>query len=151
MNLQKNLIIRVKNFNSICNDVILMKSLRKLTLHHFSGMNYELNNFEKLAKIRNVKAQVLMAYLNDELVGWSLLSKEPSNFLFGKSLKTYDPSYGMLFQIYIAPLHRRKGIGSELLKVARRKASPYRLCFCPWNNASTKFYSNFNYHWNISL
>ena len=151
MELRNNLTIRVKSFSDIVLDTHLLQMLRKLTLHHFSGMNHELNNFEKLSKIRKVNAQVLLAYIENELVGWALLSSEPSNFLFGKHFKNYEPSYGSLFQVYVAPVHRRKGIGSELLKIARHKIYPHKLCICPWNSTSNKFYDKFKHYRNKKI
>lgn len=146
LDLNKDLVIRVKDFNSIANDLELIKSLRKLTLNHFSGMNYELSNFEKLSKTREVKCKIILAYVKDQLAGWAILSREPSDYYFHKSPKGYDPLHGVLFQVYISYIYRRRGIGSELLKVARRKAGPYKLCFCPWDGVSNKFYNKFKHY-----
>lgn len=141
--MDKDLIICVKNFNEIAGDPNLIKELRKLTLNHFSGMNHELNNFEKIAKTREVKAKIFLAYIKNDLVGWALVSREPSDYYFEKFPNGFDPSYGALFEIFISYLYRRQGIGSELLKIARRKLSPYKLCFVPWNKTSDKFYNSF--------
>lgn len=138
--------IHVENFNTILTKPELLKKLRKLTLNHFSGMNHELNNFEKIAQTREVKCKILLAYNKDEVIGWALLSREPSSYYFGKSPKGYDPINGVLFQVYISYVYRRLGIGSELLKVARRKAGPYKLCFCPWDTISNKFYGKFKHY-----
>lgn len=141
--MKKDLIIRVKNFNEIANDLILLKSLKRLTLNYFSGMSHELRSFEKISKIREVKAKIILSYIKNELVGWALMSKEPSDYFFKKLPQGFDPSYGVLFEIFISYFYRRQGIGTEMLKVARRKADPYKLYFVPWNNISDKFYNKF--------
>ena len=51
---------------------------------------------------------------------------------FSNTWETYKPTDGILFEVYIHPNHRRQGIASELLKIARRKAGPSRLCVAPW-------------------
>lgn len=145
--IKNNINIYVKNFNDVVMQPELLKKLRRLTLNHFSGMNYELNNFEKISKVREVKCKILMAYINNELAGWALLSREPSSYYFS-SLSGYDPTYGILFQVYVSFPHRRQGVGSELLKVARRKAGPYKLCICPHDTISNLFFDKFkNYHY----
>jgi len=141
-----NLTIRVKTFNEIANDKDLLKKLRKLTLHHFSGMNHELNSFEKIAKIREVEAKIILAYVNDDLAGWALMSKESSDYYFKKSEGGFKPSQGILFEIFISNDYRRQGIGSEIIKIARRKAGPYQLCFAPWNKISNDFYDKFKHY-----
>lgn len=146
VDLKKDLTIRVKSFNEISDDKELLKNLRKLTLNHFSGMNHELNSFEKIVKTREVKAKFILAYVNDDLVGWALLSRESSDYYFKKSRGGFSPSQGVLFEIFISYLYRRQGIGSEIIKVARRKAEPYRLCFVPWNKTSNDFYNNFKHY-----
>lgn len=146
MNLNKDLIIRVEDYNDIVNKPELIKKLRKLTLNHFSGMNHELDSFEKITQVRKVECKIILAYVKNELAGWALLSKEPSTYCFSKSLKGYDPTYGILFQIYVNYVYRRQGIGSELIKVAKRKAGPYKLCICPWNSVSNKFYNKFKFY-----
>jgi GNAT superfamily N-acetyltransferase len=106
-------------------------------------MNHELNNFEKIRQTRPVNCQILTAYRNRELVGWALLSKERSHFGFHNSHNGFDPVDGIMFQVFIDPAYRKQGIASELLKVAKRKANGNRLCVCPHDGPSEKFYGNF--------
>jgi GNAT superfamily N-acetyltransferase len=141
------LTIKVADYNMVATKPDMVKQLRKLTLSPYSGMNHELNLFERIRKTRPVDCQILTAYRNRELVGWALLSREKTTFTFHNARDGFDPADGILFQVFIAPGFRKQGIASELLKVARRKANGHRLCVCPHDVPSTKFYSNFeNYN-----
>lgn len=137
------LTIRVQDFNIVREKPELVSQLRKLTLTPRSGMNYCLDGLEKIAKKRPVQCKILTAYRKQELVGWALLSKEETDFLFLNSCTGFDSSQGTLFQVFIHPAHRRQGIATELLRVARRKASSSRLCVCPWDTGSESFYNGF--------
>ena len=148
MNL-KNLLtltIRVKDFNLVRQDAALVKKLRKLTLSPFSGMNYCINGLEQIARTRPVDCKILMAYRHQELVGWALISKEPTDFCFVGSTEGFNPGQGTLFQVFIHPSYRRQGIASELLKVARKKTNGARLCVCPWDIGSESFYNHFTFN-----
>src|SRR5208283_3590077 len=104
MNL-KNLLtltIRVQDFNLVAEKPDFIKKIRKLTINPHSGMNSELDNFEKLAKYRNVNVKVLTAFRSKELVAWALLSKEPSTFWF-TNVDGFEPHWGQLFQVYVHP------------------------------------------------
>ncbi len=138
------LTIRVKDYNLVRRQPELVKELRKLTLYPQSGMNHCLDNLERRAAERMVDCKILLAYRSQELVAWALLSKEATNYSFINSGDGYYPSQGTLFQVYVNPAHRRQGIASELLKVARRKAGASRLCVCPWDTASEGFYQNYS-------
>jgi ribosomal protein S18 acetylase RimI-like enzyme len=134
--------IRVEDFNSAAQKPELLAKLRKLTLHPYSGMNYELNWMLKETLHRKVNCQVLTAFRNRQLVSWALLSKEDTDFSFMNSPNGFRSTDGSMFQVYVHPDYRRQGIASELLKVARRKANG-RLCICPHDFGSRKFYANF--------
>lgn len=136
------LTIRAEDFNLAAKKPVLLKQLRKLTLHPYSGLNHELNSLLKVIQIREVRAKILMAFRKKELVGWALMSREPSDFWFAKG-QGFKEGDGVLFQVFVNHAHRRQGIASEILKVARRKAGPYRLCICPWDEQSQSFYSKF--------
>jgi GNAT superfamily N-acetyltransferase len=136
------LTIRVQDFNLIASDRGLIKKLRKLTLYPYSGMNKELNHLEKDAKVRAVDAKVLLAYRSGKLVAWALMSREESDFWF-QNTGYYNPHDGYLLEMFVHPKYQRQGIGTELMKVARRKAGITRLCVAPWDDASEKFYSRF--------
>ena len=137
------LTIRARDFNLLPKYPELVKQLRKLTLHPYSGLNREMDVLFKLMEKRPVKAQVLLAYRNRKLVGWALLSRERSDMVFSHTWKRFEPEDGMLIEIYIDPTHRRQGIATELMKVARRKAGVRRLCVAPWDNSSRDFYNSF--------
>jgi GNAT superfamily N-acetyltransferase len=153
MNL-KNLLtltIRVEDFNLLALRPGALQKLRKLTLHPHSGMNFELDNFERIRRTRRVECQILLAYRDNELVGWAMMSKEPSDYLFPNAHNGFSPSDGYLFEIYIDPDHRKQGIGTELIKVARRKANGTRLCVCPHDYLSRSFFTNFPNYKNKEL
>ena len=153
MNLTKLFTLRIhtEKFDDVAKKPELINRLRSLTLHPGSGMNYELNHMLQSAKTRSVNAKCLLAYYNRELVGWALLSREQSNFIFTHSWSGYNPNQGTLLQVFVNPDLRRKGIGSALVKAARKKAGPSQLCVCPWDNRSKKFYQNFEHYKHIKL
>lgn len=136
----------VAEFNEVVKNPEFLKKLRSLTLHPFSGMNHELNHMEINAKSRDVNCKIITAYRRRVLVGWALLSQEPSDFHFARSYSGFEPGQGILFQVYVAPEWRRKGIGSEMIKVARKKCEGLKLCICPWDDQSEGFYANFEHY-----
>jgi GNAT superfamily N-acetyltransferase len=137
------LTIGALDFNLVARQPELLKQFRKLTLYPWSGMNQEIDHLLKKIGYRPVSAIALTASQDSRIVGWGLLSKEQSPFEFPTTGGYYYPSDGTLFEIYVHPDYRRQGIGSELLKVARRKAFPSRLCICSWDEQSRGFYNNF--------
>jgi GNAT superfamily N-acetyltransferase len=143
--------IKTEDFDAVAKKPALLKSLRKLTLHPGSGMNYELDHLTESAETRSVNAKVLLAYKNKKLVAWALLSKEKSDFCFARHYHGYDPSEGTLFEVFVAHDYRKQGIGSALLKAARRKAGSARLCVAPWDYQSTRFYQNFSHYKNVEM
>lgn len=143
--------IRTEDFNQVAEKPELLKKLRKLTLHPQSGMNHELNQMLKHAKTRTVDAKVLIAFKKREIVGWALLSKEATDFTFARSWSGFTPGQGTLLQVYVNPDFRRQGIGSALVKAARRKAGAARLCICPWDYQSEEFYKNFEHYKHTKL
>lgn len=144
MNLRNLLTLTIKSedFNLAVKDPSLLKQLRKLTLHCYSGLNHEIDNLLRTMRAREVKAKVLLAYSGKELVGWALMSREPSDYTFPKK-EGFKEGDGVLFEVFVNPAYRRQGIATEIVKVARRKAGPYRLCICPWDQQSQLFYSKF--------
>lgn len=143
--------IRTEDFNTVIAKPELLKKLRNLTLHPGSGLNYEINNLIKSSKTRSVNAKALLAYHKRELVGWALMSREKSDFYFQNTYDGYEPSKGTLFEVYVHPDFRRRGIGASLMKAARKKAGAMRLCVCPWDYQSTRFYQNFDHYKNVKM
>lgn len=136
------LTIKVERFNNIIKKPDLISKLRDLTLQPYSGMNYELTNLAKIAEFREVNCKILLAYNKKDLIGWALLSREKSDFIFRNSESPFTGVSGALFQVYVNFSYRRQGVGAELLKMARHQAGSYNLCVCPWDEASTSFYNN---------
>jgi len=106
-------------------------------------MNHELDELSELAKTRKVNCKVITAHHNREVVGWLLLSKEDSNYCFTR-VCGYSSSMGILIQVFVNPAFRRKGIGTSLLKAAKKKAGTTKLCICPWDVTSHGFFEKFN-------
>jgi len=122
--------ILTEDFNVVAKKPALLKKLRKLTLHGRSGLNHELDHLTKNAKTRRVNAKVVLGFDKRELVAWGLLSREWSDYNF-PSHEDFNPADGTLFEVYVNPTHRRRGIGSAILKTARKKAGSMRLCIAP--------------------
>lgn len=135
----------VKDFNNIMTNPNLLKKLRTLTLNPGSGMSNELNNFTWIVKERPVNAKAILAYKKEELIGWALLSKEPSAYCFNFQLG-FTPADGTMLQIYVLPEHRRTGVGSRLIRRAKQQSGQSTLCIVPWNPTSEAFYKNFKHY-----
>ena len=136
------LTIRVEDYNLVADRSGFLQQLRKLTLHPYSGMNCELNRFERVRKTRPVDVKILTAYRNEQLVAWAIMSREPSDFDF-LNTGSFHSGDGILFEVFVDPKFRKQGIGSELIKDARRRANGTRLCVCPHDSVSEKFFNNF--------
>lgn len=144
MNLKKflTLTIYVEDYKMVATRPELIKKLRTLTISRYSGMNYELNNFEKINSFRKVNCKILTAYNLNKLVGWALLSKEPSNFTFQRSFNGFEANDGAMFQVYVDYPYRKQGIANELLKVAMRKEP--KLYVCPHDDLSHALFKKIN-------
>lgn len=137
----QSLTIKTYDYNVIAQDADFIRVLRLLTLGGNSGMNHELDSFEFWRHSRRVDVKIFTAHYGLELVGWALLSNEPSSFCFMREENGFKPEFGSMFQVYVNPTHRRKGVASELLRVANQHADGKKLCVCPWDEASTGFYT----------
>lgn len=135
--------IYVEDYNLVAARPELIKKLRALTISKYSGMNFELNNFEKISSFRKVNCKILTAYNLNKLVGWALLSKEPSNFTFQRSFNGFESNgEGAMFQVYVDYPHRKQGIANELLKTAMRKEP--KLYVCPHDDLSSALFKKIN-------
>jgi GNAT superfamily N-acetyltransferase len=110
--------IRTLDFNKVAKQPSLLAKPRKLTLHPPSGLNYEMDTLLDIMEDRPVKAKAILAYSNITLIGWALLSKEPSDFWFPNSWNPFTPRDGWLFEVFVSAKHRRKGIGSKIFSRA---------------------------------
>ena len=134
------LTIRVQDFNIVAGKLELLKKLRKLTICPYSGMNYELNNFEKICKIRQVKCKIFTAYSDKKLVGWAMLSREPTGYFGDK----FNPEDGSLFEVFVDLNYRHQGIGSALIKSAKRRAGGKGFCVAPFDEISFNYFNKFS-------
>jgi GNAT superfamily N-acetyltransferase len=147
-----NLILRVQDFNVTATKPEFIAELYTNTLYagkRESGMTYELRNLLQKSKSKLVDARIILAHKNEEMAAWALLSREESYFLNNgfDSDPWFDPAKdGTLLEIFVKPQYRRQGIGTEIVKLARRKAKPYKLCFVPWDTISHTFYGNFKHY-----
>ncbi len=138
------LTVRVQDYNIVAQDPGFIQALRLLTLNPGSGMNYELDNFAQIRLERDVDCKILTAYHGNELVGWAILSGEKTDFCFPNAFNGFKSTDGLLFEVYVQPQHRRRGIAAELLKTANRLASEKQICVCPWDETSESFYNRHN-------
>jgi GNAT superfamily N-acetyltransferase len=137
------LTVRTSDFNLVARRPGLLKKLRRLTLHSGSGMNHELDNLLHIIQQRPVEAKAILAYQNSTLVGWAILSREDSGFYFPNTDEPFSASQGALFEVYVDPKYRRKGIGTKLIETAKKKCGTHTLCLCPWDSSSRNFFKNF--------
>lgn len=149
------LILKAQDFNLVLQNQELFQTFYSLTLYRgnlTSGLTYEMKNLSRIGQNRKVKAKVIWAEKDDKIVGWALLSREPSDFFSSENGYWFDPNRdGVLFEVFVAKQYRKQGIGTELIKLARRKSYPYNLCFVSWDTASKAFYNNFKHYKHKSL
>lgn len=132
--------IEMIDMNVALKDSNIMNNFRELTLDGFpqSGLNTELNMFERIVLDRPVDASAITVY--DEvgsMIAWALCSREPSDFEFSIPFE----GQGVLFEVFVDYNHRKKGIGSALLKKAHEMFPEEQFYVCPWNYTSDRFYT----------
>jgi GNAT superfamily N-acetyltransferase len=136
----KGIKLKTIDMNKILKDPEALKGLRALTLRPTwegpSGMNTELNSLREISKTRKVEAKAITAWLNGDMIGWSLCSKESSDFPF---MNGSFEGKGVLFQVFVDHRFRRKGVGTALLRRARRVCKE-KLTVCPWDDRSYSFF-----------
>ncbi len=136
--------ISTVDFNKVLKQPDLLAELRKLTLHCYSGLNKEMNSLIEINKTRRVNVKAIIAEVCDQKVGWALFSRESSDYHFGPKFNGiedgYNAGHGVLFECFVHPLHRKRGVGKALLKKAAKLANGTRLCVAPWDYVSRKFY-----------
>lgn len=137
------LTIKVMDFNLVATKPNLLKKLRSLTIRPESGLNHELNHLLRSAQNRTVRSKIVVAVLEKNIVGWGLLSREDSSFCFSNTWNGFSSNDGVLFELYVDPHHRRKGVGTEIIKTARKHSGPLKLCIAPWDDSSRAFYNTF--------
>lgn len=132
--------INIIPIDSVLKNNILLNRLRKLTIRQgaypLSGMNLLLNSFKEIIKTRPVKAVAIIAKIDRRTVGWAILSQENAEF----ANASFTAADGLLFEVFVHPDERRKGIGSEILKNAKKIAWNHKLCIVPWDQRSRSFY-----------
>lgn len=133
------LTIRVEDYNLVADRPGFLDQLKKMSFGPGAGLCYELECFEEIRQERKVEAEIITAYSSKELAGWALLSKEFSSFPFCGG-KGFDPVQGYLFELFVTPSHRRSGIGTAMMKAAKKRIGSARLCVCPHDQKSTEFF-----------
>ena len=141
--ISSNFKFELEDFNDVVKKPGLMRKLRKLTLGYGSGMNSELDHLIDTIKDRKVNCKIIKVLTKNKLVAWALLSRESSSFTFCNINGRFDPKIGTLFEVYVHPDYRRMGIGSELIKIARKRSGSMTICVAPWDSQSSGFYSKF--------
>lgn len=137
------LTVRVSDFNLVAQRPAVIKKLRTLTLNSTSGLNNEIDNLLNLVKRRPVDCKIIRAYLDSKLVGWAILSRENSDFNFPNTDNGFSSDQGVLFEVYVHPEYRRKGVGTKIIETAKKKSGKQPICLCPWNSTSRAFFNNF--------
>lgn len=137
------LTIRIRDFNIVAGQLGLIKELRQLTIYEGSGMNYELNNFEKISRTRQVNCKILTAHCDNKIVAWAFLSQESTDFFLFYGGEEFHRKYGYLFQVYVDQGYRRQGIASKLIKLAKKKAGRKGLCVSAHDKGSEGFFNKF--------
>lgn len=137
------LTVRVRDINLVAKRPKLVSELRKLTLSPTSGLSYDLTQMLREAGNREVKCKVLLAYRWTKLVGWAMLSREGTDFIFNKEGEFYRGKQGPLFQVYVAPEYRRQGIASALYLKASRSLGKETIHITPWDEAGFALYATF--------
>lgn len=135
------LTVRVVDFNLVAKQPELVAKLRKLTVVPWSGLNYELDWMLVAAKEEFVNCKIILAHRFGNLVGWGLLSKEDTDFVFSDEGDTFKKEDGYLFQVFVDPKFRRQGIGAEIYKKAQSLAGDDAICIAPWDDISYKYFS----------
>lgn len=130
-----------KSISDCLADPILLKQLRNLTLSSPSGMNYELDKFEKMySSGEKIRARVYLAYTSHVqpiLIGWALLSQVPTDFIVN-----FTPSKNgkYLFYVYVHNTYRGLKVGTKLLNRVRLDTNYAKMIVCPWESTSRKFF-----------
>lgn len=145
------LTIRATSLNIVARNKSLLSKLREMTLNPNSGMNYELNHLLPLSEKTDVKVNILLGHINDELIAWSLLSSEDTDFYFFRTKKTFSSKDGVMFQIFVKEKYRKMGVGRQMLKFAKYKTKGQTLCICPWDSVSDSFYNRLKNNKDIVL
>ena len=129
-----NIKIRTLRFNEANKNNILLKRLKHLTLRGFSSMKTETLKLQELCKLRKPDGYVFTASINQRIVGWALLHFETK--------KPYNDRG--IFQIYLLPSFRRKGIGNKLIKKASNILikNNKTAWIMPYDTLSTSFYNS---------
>jgi hypothetical protein len=142
--MSKNLSFEIIDFSEISENPKFILELRELTLHSYSAMNFILTDLLFISKSRKPKCKIILCYDVNKLVAWALSSKESCSFPFMNSSGSFSyKKDGLLFQAFVKSSHRRKGIGSEFMKLAQKMVRTKPICICPWDSRSSNFYSKF--------
>jgi GNAT superfamily N-acetyltransferase len=104
--------IKSVEMDDVLKDADLLATVRRLTLGGNSGMNVALDYYLILKTTRSVRAHAIIAYHDDEAIGWALLTRESDKHSFQERIGH------ACIQVYVARPYRRNGVGCSLLKTA---------------------------------
>lgn len=147
----------VIDYNQIGKNSDFLKRLKELTLEPYSVMNCELRNLATISQSRKVKAKIIVAktiahnHPINSIVAWALLSNEDSDYYFASSQSKFTKDKGKLFQVYVKESYRRLGIASDIIKLARRHCGKAKICICPWDFKSIRFFTKFNKYQHVKM
>jgi GNAT superfamily N-acetyltransferase len=113
----------------------LYAKLIKLTFTGYSGMRTEMKWLKQLHQQRKINAKAIVAFDDQKPIAWALLSKEN----IGNPTYRFNKN-SSLFEIYVKQSYRRQGIGSKILKRAKRTSLNNPIAVVPWDYVSQNFY-----------
>jgi len=111
---------RVVEMDQILKDTDLLTTCRRLS-HGYasSGMNRALTLYQSMAdRGQSVDARGVFAKYGSQYIGWLLFTRLADDFYY-----TPKPNHACA-QIYVHESYRRKGVGTRLLKVAKKLTTP---------------------------
>jgi GNAT superfamily N-acetyltransferase len=118
--------LRAIEMDEIIRSPELLKVARQLTISPDSGMNEALNHYIGIED-RSIDAFGIFAYHLEKPIGWALFTYESDNFDF-----TPEPGY-VCAHVYVKPIHRRRGVGTQLIGMCEKLAQPDILCVYEWS------------------
>ncbi len=136
-------VLSIKTAKQIINNKLLYKKLYKLTNPGpCSGMKIGMLYYEQY----KIPFKAILYLENEEVVGWGMLrdyfdgsSINQKNKVLNRRNETLKQTKSARIDIYVSPKFRRKGVGKEIINVAKT-ITKKRLIAFPHNLKGIKFY-----------